>query len=145
MRTVKVLFLTGFLVGFSPFAPGTLGSLIGVLVYFVMPKSFIGFVLLNILSYIAKVLSDESYELFGSSDSSRVVIDEVLGMWLALLVAGVTCFYHVMEAFLIFRFLDIYKPLYVDRMERFEKGWGIILDDLWAGFLTGIVMRLFFV
>lgn len=145
MRIAKLLFLTGLFVGYSPIAPGTLGSIFGILLYLIFPKGLYVFLLYIILTYLAIKFSGESKELFLEEDSERIVIDEILGMWLALMITGSHSFTHVLEAFLIFRFLDIYKPMYVDRMERFEGGLGVVLDDLWAGLITGLIMRIFFV
>ncbi|MGB9668325.1 MAG: phosphatidylglycerophosphatase A, partial [Thermosulfidibacteraceae bacterium] len=116
MRIAKILFLTGFFAGFSPFAPGTIGSIMGIIFYLLFPGGFHSWLLFLVLTYFAIRLSGESYELFLEKDSDRIIIDEILGMWLALLITSSKGFYHILEAFLIFRFLDIYKPFYVDRM-----------------------------
>ncbi len=145
MRIAKLLFLTGLFVGYSPIAPGTLGSVLGIVLYSIFPKGVYVFLLYILLTYLAIKLSGESRELFLEEDSERIVIDEVLGMWLALIITGSHNFTHILEAFLIFRFLDVYKPMYVDRMERFEGGLGVVLDDVWAGLITGLIMRIFFV
>jgi len=89
--------------------------------------------------------SDETARWLGKHDPSEVVVDEVAGMWLALVglphelpVAG--------AAFLLFRVFDIGKPSPLKQLERLPGGWGIMLDDVAAGAITrltlGIVLLL---
>ncbi len=66
-------------------------------------------------------------------DSSKVVIDEVAGVALTLIGSPVK-WYYVLAGFVLFRFFDIVKPLGVRRMEKFPGGWGVMADDLLAGF-----------
>ena len=68
----------------------------------------------------------------GHHDPSVVVIDEVAGMWIALLGAQHAGWYFL-AAFLIFRFLDITKPGPVNRLQDLPGGWGVMLDDVAAG------------
>ncbi len=71
----------------------------------------------------------------GHRDPSIVVIDEVAGMWIALLGAQRVGWYFL-AAFLIFRLLDITKPGPVNRLQDLPGGWGIMLDDVAAGAAT---------
>ena len=74
-------------------------------------------------------------------DPSIVVIDEVLGMWLALLGLPKT-FIIVVLAVAFFRIFDIIKPPPIRQLERLPGGWGIVLDDVAAGVLARIVVGL---
>lgn len=74
-------------------------------------------------------------------DSSKVVIDEVAGVALTLIGSPVK-WYFVLIGFILFRFFDIAKPLGVRKMEQFPKGWGVMADDLLAGFYGLIVLQL---
>lgn len=73
-------------------------------------------------------------------DSSRVVIDEVAGVALTLTHTPAR-WYFVLIGFILFRFFDIVKPLGVRKMEQFPKGWGVMADDLLAGFYGWIVLQ----
>ncbi|WP_447639849.1 MULTISPECIES: phosphatidylglycerophosphatase A family protein [Chitinophagaceae] len=73
-------------------------------------------------------------------DSSRVVIDEVAGVALTLIHTPAR-WYFVLIGFILFRFFDIVKPLGVRKMEQFPKGWGVMADDLLAGFYGWIVLQ----
>jgi len=74
-------------------------------------------------------------------DSSKIVIDEVAGMSASLLFVPVRWKY-VITAFILFRFFDIVKPLYIRGLEKFPRGWGVMADDLLAGLYTNIIMQI---
>lgn len=73
-------------------------------------------------------------------DSYRVVIDEVAGMWITVLFIPQTL-PLLITGFILFRFFDIVKPLYIRRMEAFKGGWGVMLDDVLAGIYANIVLQ----
>ena len=75
----------------------------------------------------------------GQNDPSIVVIDEVAGMWLALLGARQVWWYFL-TALLIFRLMDVLKPGPIYRLQNLPGGWGIMLDDLAAGAVTLVVV-----
>jgi phosphatidylglycerophosphatase A len=66
-------------------------------------------------------------------DSSKVVIDEMAGMAIALLMVP-RDFSYVLISLIAFRFFDIVKPLGVRKLEILPKGWGVMADDVLAGF-----------
>ncbi|MEY4539493.1 MAG: hypothetical protein RLZZ306_1250, partial [Bacteroidota bacterium] len=74
-------------------------------------------------------------------DSSKIVIDEVAGMVITL------CFIpfsltNIIIGFILFRFFDIYKPLYIKHFEKYSNGWGVMLDDVIAGIWSNLVLQL---
>jgi len=73
-------------------------------------------------------------------DSYRVVIDEVAGMFVSLLFVPLD-WKWLISGFVLFRFFDIAKPLYVRRMEVFKGGWGVMLDDVLAGIYANVVLQ----
>lgn len=73
-------------------------------------------------------------------DSYRVVIDEVAGMFISVLFVPLD-WKWLLTGFVLFRFFDIAKPLYVRRMEVFKGGWGVMLDDILAGIYANIVLQ----
>ena len=68
----------------------------------------------------------------GRTDPGCVVIDEVVGQWIALL-ASPADWRHGLIALALFRFFDVTKPFPVRRLERLPEGWGIVFDDVAAG------------
>lgn len=79
-------------------------------------------------------------EPFWGKDSYRVVIDEVAGMWITLFFIPPTITLLI-AGFILFRFFDIVKPLYIRRMEAFKGGWGVMADDVLAGIYANVVLQ----
>lgn len=135
------LFLTFFYTGLSPKAPGTMGSLLalvfGVLIvrFISLETLFLGAVLLT----LAGIKEINSYEANGGEhDDKSIVIDEVVGMWLALVLSS-TSWTQIALSFLFFRLFDIWKPSLIGRIDKYVKGGlGVMGDDILAGIIAGI-------
>jgi phosphatidylglycerophosphatase A len=84
--------------------------------------------------------SSNVVDAFWGKDSSKVVIDEVAGMIITLLFVPVQWKY-LLAGFILFRFFDIVKPLYIRRMEQLPKGWGVMADDYLAGIYARALMQ----
>lgn len=133
-------------VGLSPFASGTFGSLAAIAIYYFIPIFQNNWMLLagSIVTLVAGAVSADVIELrTGEHDPGVVVIDEVLGQWIALL----TLSYHadmifIIAAFLLFRFFDIIKPYPARIFERSTGGTSIMLDDAVAGVYACIAANL---
>jgi phosphatidylglycerophosphatase A len=72
-------------------------------------------------------------------DSSRVVIDEVAGMLISMLFIPAN-FYFLLAGFILFRFFDIVKPLYIRKMEALPSGTGVMMDDVLAGVYSNVLL-----
>jgi phosphatidylglycerophosphatase A len=79
-------------------------------------------------------------EPYWGKDSYRVVIDEVAGMWVTMLFVPYSLSLMI-AGFILFRFFDIVKPLYIRRMEAFEGGWGVMADDVLAGIYANLILQ----
>lgn len=86
------------------------------------------------------VWSSSVVEKIWGKDPSRVVIDEVAGMCIGLLLVPVN-FKYVLCGLILFRFFDILKPLLIKKMEFLPSGWGIMGDDVLAGFYTNLILN----
>ncbi|MGI4738044.1 MAG: phosphatidylglycerophosphatase A family protein [Janthinobacterium lividum] len=73
-------------------------------------------------------------------DSSRVVIDEVAGMWVSMLLLPVTG-PRLLVGLVLFRFFDIRKPLFIRAMEKLPGGVGVMMDDVLAGVYTNLLLH----
>ena len=129
---------TCFKIGHLPIAPGTWGSLVAIIgwwlwLQYLDPLVFI--VLIIAIFAIGVFTTNTIIAHTGEKDPSRVIIDEVAGQWLGLLILPDGMLY-IVGAFVLFRFLDIIKPWPIRQMEQFPKGWGVMLDDTLAGLLT---------
>jgi len=138
------LFATWFGCGYSPQAPGTVGSAAAILLAW--PLSLIGFnnfgfLVLSLAALgpaigAAGIVAKES----GFKDPQIVVIDEVLGVWLTLAGALRFNWRSFLFAFVLFRFFDILKPPPIRLIERVPGGAGIVLDDMMAGAYAALVL-----
>lgn len=141
-----VIIGTGFGSGFSPFAPGTAGALLAVLIWFGI--SFIVSEICLIWLTVALILfftvmgvwATNCLKPFWGEDPSRVVVDEMVGVWIALLAAPSGNVWYALGAFALFRLFDIFKPLGIRRMESFPGGIGVMMDDILAGIYSFVVL-----
>ena len=145
-RTVAAnLIATLFGCGLSPFAPGTVGSAaalaIGALLYRHAGFEWWGFLALAALLFgpavwAAGVVARAS----GIEDPGFVVVDEVIGQWIAMAGARPLNWKSCLAAFLLFRLFDIWKPAPVRQLEALPGGWGINADDVMAGVYAALVL-----
>ena len=140
---------TGLGVGHFPYGPGTMGALLAILIWYPITTmaNHTTWLLITLALILAFTLlgawSSTVAERYWGEDPSRVVIDEVVGQWITLLaVPAVFSWWHVLAAFVLFRFFDIVKPLGVRKMENFKSGWGIMADDILAGCYGAIFIYL---
>lgn len=140
---------TGLGVGHFPYGPGTMGALLAILIWYpitTMANHTTWFIITLALIFVFTLLgawSSTVAERYWGEDPSRVVIDEVVGQWITLLaVPAAFSWWHVLVAFILFRFFDIIKPLGVRKMENFNSGWGIMADDILAGCYGAILIYL---
>ena len=153
--TLQKLFLTFGGAGLSPKAPGTVGTLaalpvgIAILYYLGMETLF----MLAIAITVIGIFEINKYEqTTGTHDQQHIVIDEAVGMWLALMIAistAVTMTYPYAEvlavifSFAAFRLFDIWKPSTIGWIDREVKGgMGVMMDDVLAGIAGGLLSSL---
>ncbi len=144
MTRTQVLFLTGLGSGLSPWAPGTMGTLVGVVLYLVILKEIplFWYLTLTVLLFVlgAKA-ADRGEEVWEAEDPPAIVIDEVVGFLIAMIGVKVS-FWSVLLGFLLFRFWDIWKPF--EWIEELPGGWGIMADDALAGVITCLMLHFMF-
>ncbi len=138
---------TWFGSGYSPWAPGTAGSLAAVAIAVALHAwagfGRAGFALLAVVFFVPAVwAAGVTAQVVKREDPSIVVIDEVIGQWLALAGARVFNWKSVLAAFLLFRLFDIWKPFPVRQLEALPGGVGINADDVMAGAYAGLVLIL---
>jgi len=137
MKTICTVFGAGYF----PKMPGTFASLLAIIPYLFWHTNqpiYTIFILIVLLLCIASCRNTE--KLFGEKDPKQIVIDEVLGMSIALYMLP----YHILHialAFVIFRLSDIFKPAPIDKVESWPGWMGIVSDDIIAGFYANIFVR----
>ena len=145
LREDTVMFLaTGFYAGNIPFAPGTFGSLIGLPLCFALTGMSVAPAMLVTLLFIffAVWIADAAEKILAQSDPGCIVIDEIAGMLVALVGLPFNLI-TVVIGFIIFRILDILKPFPIrDLDKRVPGGLGVVADDVAAGIITNLLLRI---
>ena len=127
---------TFFYLGKLPFAPGSRGSLGALLLWLLLPVTFsVHLYALIILFILGVYSSNKMAKYLNNQDPSEVVIDEVVGMGISLFMLPHSFGLYLL-AFILFRIFDIFKPLFIYRIQNLSGGWGIMLDDVLAGLFT---------
>ncbi|WP_208359649.1 phosphatidylglycerophosphatase A family protein [Helicobacter pylori] len=138
--SLRACFLTLFFSGYSKKAPGTIGSLVALLLglpilIFSANTLFLGAIFVGL---IAITQIDKEEEETKRHDSSYIVIDELVGMWLAMAISGLSLA-GVVLSFIFFRIYDITKPSFIGKIDKEVKGGlGVVADDALAGVLAGL-------
>jgi len=144
MRRFILFLATGFGVGYSRIAPGTLGTLVAIPIYYFLSEipsplyeiTLVGFFFLSVW------VSENAERFFGKKDDQRIVIDEIIGFLITMLWIPKTMPF-VIIGFFLFRFFDILKPFPIRRLEKGLKGgYGVVLDDVLAGVYANIILHL---
>lgn len=134
---------SGAYLGYSPWVPGTVGSLGGVLVYLALvhwnfgPVFSAAWIIILIMGSIW--VAERAEKIFGGKDPGKVVIDEVAGMAVTLYQIPFS-WKWVAAGFVLFRILDVVKPFPARQCERLKGGLGIVLDDVVSGFYAWLLL-----
>ena len=144
IKSPYLLLSTGFGIGLIPFAPGTLGSGLGLCLYIFFAHfsypNVNGFILLVLLLMIGTFIVNQSLKEIGSKDHQEIVIDEVLAMMLVVHFIPPDPKWAI-AAFLIFRFFDISKPYPIRKIEKkYKNAFGIMADDMVAAIYSIILI-----
>ena len=151
MKRFLSLLATGFGAGYFPVAPGTAGSAWAIIlllaVRWALLKAGIGVPLVLLCIMLAVVLyngalASTAAEKELGKDSGHIVIDEMVGMWMALFMVPIR-WDTVLIAFLLFRLLDIVKIYPINKAEKIPEGWGVMMDDALAGIFTNLLADMF--
>ena len=133
----------GFGAGLSPKAPGTMGTVVAVFIYLVLPNMppiiYAGLILLSFVFGIW--ICGKTAEDLGVHDHGGIVWDEFVGYWITMFMAPSGLFW-VLLGFVLFRLLDIFKPWPIKWADKeLAGGLGIMLDDVLAGIMAALCMQ----
>ena len=145
MKTITKIISSFFGVGYFPLAPGTMASLVVIIIYhfWLTAISWYSFWGIFLLIFILGVYTSSRHaQELDREDPQCIVIDEVAGQFLVLFRLP-SSWPLLIAAFLLFRLFDILKPFPIKRVETFPSGWGIMLDDILAGLYAGIIINLY--
>ena len=137
------LLATGFGSGLAPFAPGTAGTLVGVLIcWLCLPMPWIlRLLFVLVLLALSFYVSGQAEKIYQKKDDQRIVIDEIIGLQITMLPVAINVL-SLCAGFVLFRVFDIWKPFPVRHLQRLPGGWGIVADDVAAGIYAGVVLWL---
>ena len=143
-RSLVLFFASGGCAGYSPLAPGTAGSVVGLLLFYLLatlpPALYCAVTFIIIL--IAIWLAGKAEKLLGRNDPPQIVIDEIAGQLITLAVLPANWIY-MLAGFLLFRLLDIIKPWPANKINSdMHGGAGIVLDDVVAGLYANLILQL---
>lgn len=133
MITLYQMLATGFGSGYSPVFPGTVGSVVAVIIAWFLDIDILQII---ILSFLGVHICTKGEEILKKHDSPNIVFDEFCGIFIAVWKVDSIILY--IAAFLLFRFFDIVKPYPINELQKLPKGWGVMADDLAAGIVARI-------
>lgn len=141
-QRLALILATGFGSGYSPFAPGTAGSAVGLL--FVWGMSTLGLtgqlVAVLVVTVVSMIAADIVATSMGLKDPGLIVADEVAGMMVTMIAIPLSL-KSLLLGFILFRVMDVVKPPPARQFEHFKGGIGIVADDLMAGVYAQLVLR----
>jgi phosphatidylglycerophosphatase A len=149
LKKITIAISTGLGTGYSPVAPGTAGSALGLVIAFLYARADghgifegAGYLALMATLFVVGVWTAGNAEvIFGQKDSGKIVIDEVVGMLLTLYLLPASLFYLI-TGFFAFRLFDIVKPFPARRIDRrVEGGLGVMLDDVFAAIYANLCLH----
>ena len=131
-----------FFLGYAPVASGTVGALGAVPLYWIMPKALWLYAAVTaVLFFLGVWVCTRAEQVFGKKDSSRIVIDEVVGFLVTMAGISSRSWLVIAIGFLLSRFFDIWRPYPVNKLESCPHGWGVMLDDVAAGVYANLALR----
>jgi phosphatidylglycerophosphatase A len=148
MRALIIFFATGIYTGYSPIASGTAGSVVGLILSWLVfgpmwsRSRALCVVVFAVAFAISCWISNEAEKIFEEHDSGKIVIDEVLGMVFTMFGNPMTWPY-LLGGFFLFRLFDVLKPPPAAQIDAgMRNGAGVMLDDLAAAVYANIVLQI---
>lgn len=128
--------------GFFPIAPATFASFVFLAIYWLVPGGeWLAHPLVAVVTLVISVPIATRMERRYGHDAGKIVIDELVGLQAILVFASPT-FAGVIATFLLFRLFDIVKPYPAGRSQNLPRGWGVVTDDVIAGFYSRVALIL---
>jgi len=142
MNRFILLLASGLGAGFSPFAPGTAGTLVAIPIELVLSRIRIPVYELTLLTFFffSSWIAEKAQKHWQKSDDRRIVIDEMMGYLLTMLWIPKTLLF-ISVGFLLFRLFDIVKPYPCRPLEKVRGGFGVVLDDVFAGIYANVGLQ----
>jgi phosphatidylglycerophosphatase A len=122
--------------------PGTVGSLGGLLLYFVVKDKLLVYAFSILFIFLLGMMfSAEAERIYKRKDAQMIVIDEACGMMLSLFLVPYN-FWIMILGFILFRIFDIIKPPPAKAIEKFSGAFGVMFDDIIAALYTNFILQI---
>ena len=132
-------------IGYFPIASGTFASFVALLIWwFFVTNIYLQLVIIALTIFLGTYASYLTEKLYNSKDPSFIVVDEFAGMFISLFLVPKNIYLYIF-AFILFRVLDVIKPSYIDTVQKYKYGIGVMADDILAGILSCMTVHLFLV
>ena len=142
MRRVIKFTTSFFYLGHSPIMPGTLGSLAGLLIYFIVKDKLPVYIFSILFLFALGILfSSEAERIYKRKDAQMIVIDEACGMMMSLFLVPYSIWIMIL-GFVLFRVFDILKPPPARAIEKFSGAFGVMFDDIIAAIYTNFILQI---
>lgn len=142
MRRLIKITTSFFYLGHSPLMPGTLGSLAGLLIYFVVKDKLPIYAFSLVFLFVLGIMfSTEAERVYKRKDAQMIVIDEACGMMLSLFLVPYNLWIMIL-GFVLFRIFDIVKPPPAKAIEKFSGAFGVMFDDIIAAIYTNFILQI---
>ena len=142
MKRLAKIIGSAFGSGYSPVAPGTVGSLVAIVAIWLLPAMSLSTLIVTCFIFFAiGVWAATICEKDWGHDAHRIVWDEVVGMMISIAALPKQWAIYI-AAFCLFRFFDIVKPFPANVSQRLPKGWGVMVDDIIAALYTNVVLQI---
>jgi len=146
MKRLIIQLATGLGVGRCPLVPGTVGTLLGVILYLILARVFSSLIsyaiAVGVLFLVGVWISGEAEKYLHNKDDQLIVFDEIVGFPVAMFALP-SSFLYILAGFVLFRIFDVVKPFRIERIQKLRGGWGIMGDDLAAAILANVVIQVF--
>ena len=144
MHIKKTSYLIGTLfgIGYFPIAPGTVASLVAALIFLITPLSTNLWIIFCLLFFCVGIWAANLIESDMGKDPGIIVIDELVGQWIALLFLPKT-WIITLSAFVLFRVFDIFKTFPARKIEKVKGGLGVMGDDIIAGIYANLIIQIY--
>ena len=146
MKFLIKLLSSGLFVGYTPKIPGTASTIVYAFIYLLVfpDNNYLSLILITLFLPFSVIVSHMAEKVYGKKDDQRIVIDEVIGIWIGLVFLPKTILFTIL-GIIFFRIFDIKKPLFINRVQSIKGGVGIVIDDVLAGLLTNAVLQIIYI
>ena len=142
MNKISHFISSVFFIGYFPLASGTFASFIAIILWWYVPNNNLQIIIIISTILLGTYFSNIIEKKNKIKDPSFIVIDEFAGMFISLMLIPKDIYLYIL-GFVLFRIFDIFKPFYIDTVQKYRYGIGVMADDILAGIVTLFIIHLY--